>query len=108
MAKVHSWFDRYGTWTLLVGYYIPGVRHVTAVVAGTSGLSPAHFSIFAYTGAVIWSATFIAVGYFFGDHWSQVLEQVNRHVKMVTWTIVIFIALYLIWRVWHFKKRGSK
>jgi len=108
MDRVHSWFDRFGTWTLLVGYFVPGVRHVTAVVAGTSGLRPMLFSIFAYTGAVIWSMTFIGVGYFFGDQWSQVLEQVNRHIKKVTWTIVICIVLYLIWRFWHFRKRISK
>ena len=38
MALVHRWFDRIGHWALFVGYYIAGVRHLTAVVAGTSGL----------------------------------------------------------------------
>jgi membrane protein YqaA with SNARE-associated domain len=27
LDKVHAWFDRFGTWTLLIGYFIPGVRH---------------------------------------------------------------------------------
>jgi len=105
MGKVHSWFDRFGTWTLLVGYFVPGVRHVTAVVAGTSGLRPLLFSIFAYSGALIWSATFIALGFFFGDEWSQVLNQVDRHIVKVTWCFVVLIALYLILR---FRKRVGK
>src|ERR1700719_3532432 len=36
LAKVHVWFDRVGHWALLIGYYIAGVRHFTAIVAGTS------------------------------------------------------------------------
>ena len=36
LARVHSWFERRGRWTLLVGYFIPGVRHLTGYVAGVS------------------------------------------------------------------------
>ena len=105
MEKVHSWFDRIGTWTLLAGYFIPGVRHVTAIVAGTSKLRPLLFAVFAYSGALIWAGTFISLGFFFGDHWSQVLNQVDRHIVKVTWTVVILAALYLIWR---FRKKGGR
>ena len=98
IEKVHAWFDRFGTWTLLVGYFIPGVRHVTAIVAGTSKLRYLLFSIFAYSGAMIWAATFISIGFCFGDQWSQVLKQVDRHIVKVTWGIVILLVFYLILR----------
>ena len=38
IRRVHDWFDRIGHWALLAGYFIPGVRHFTAIVAGTSKL----------------------------------------------------------------------
>ena len=95
--KVHTWFDRYGTWTLLFGYFIPGVRHLTAVVAGTSKLRPLLFSVFAYSGALIWAATFIGIGYFFGDQWSQVLDQVHRHSVVAAWIALALLASYLAW-----------
>jgi len=38
MSRVHAWFDRTGRWSLLVGYFIPGVRHLAGFVAGTSKL----------------------------------------------------------------------
>jgi len=103
--RVHAWFGRFGTWTLLVGYFMPGVRHVTAIVAGTSTLRPLLFAIFAYSGALIWSATFIGLGFFFGDQWSQVLGQVHEHLVIIAWGAVVFISLYLTWR---FRKRASK
>src|ERR1700676_5134716 len=30
IQKAHAWFDRVGHWGLTFGYFIPGVRHVSA------------------------------------------------------------------------------
>ncbi len=102
MDRVHAWFDRFGTWTLLIGYFVPGVRHLTAVIAGTSKLEPHLFAIFAYSGALIWSATFMGLGYFFGDQWSQVLNQVHRHLRISAW---IFLAVVIIFLIWTYRKK---
>jgi len=104
LDRVHAWFGRFGTWTLLMGYFIPGVRHLTAVVAGTSKLRPLVFALFAYSGALIWSATFMGVGYYFGDQWSQVLEQVQRHLDILTWIALVLVVIYLAWR--HQRRRN--
>ncbi len=80
IARVHRWFSRIGRWTLLVGYYVPGVRHLVALVAGASGLRFGSFALFAYTGALIWSCTFICVGFIFGRQWPSVLERIHGHV----------------------------
>jgi membrane protein DedA with SNARE-associated domain len=98
LDRMHRWFDRFGTWMLLIGYFIPGVRHLTAIVAGTSRLRPSLFALFAYTGAMIWSATFIGVGYYFGEQWSYVLKQVHRHLVILTWIALVCIIFYLVWR----------
>lgn len=42
-----------GYWLLMIGYFIPGVRHITALGAGISRISFRPFMVFAYTGAVI-------------------------------------------------------
>ena len=70
LDRVHTWFERFGRWMLLIGYFIPGVRHLTAIVAGTSKMEYLHFSFYAYTGALLWSGTFIAIGYFLGERWA--------------------------------------
>jgi membrane protein DedA with SNARE-associated domain len=105
LDRVHSWFDRFGTWTLVIGYFIPGVRHFTAIVAGTSELNPRLFAIFAYSGALIWSATFIGLGYFFGEQWSQVLEQVHHNAVRVAFCAIGIVLLFLIWSLW--KRKGK-
>jgi membrane protein DedA with SNARE-associated domain len=67
LAKAHAWFERFGKWTLLFGYFIPGVRHLTGYIAGTTQLEYRYFAIFAYIGAAVWTLVFLAIGYFFGE-----------------------------------------
>jgi membrane protein DedA with SNARE-associated domain len=71
LEKVHGWFHRIGKWALTVGYFVPGDRHFTALVAGASELQYPKFAAFAYTGGLIWSLTFVSLGYFLGETWSQ-------------------------------------
>lgn len=69
--KTHAWCERRGKWSLILGYYIPGVRHLIGIVAGTTDMSYRNFSLFAYTGVLIWGSTFLSIGYFFFDEWKQ-------------------------------------
>lgn len=67
IKKAHEWFEKFGTWALLVGYFIPGVRHLTGLCAGTTEVHFSRFFLFAFCGAFIWVSTFLSIGYFFGD-----------------------------------------
>ncbi len=93
--RVHRWFDRVGRWTLLVGYYIPGVRHLVALAAGASGLRFGMFALSAYSGALIWSCTFISVGYFFGRQWPSVLARIHGHVRLAAVIALGALLVYL-------------
>jgi membrane protein DedA with SNARE-associated domain len=62
-----SWFSRIGKWILIIGYFIPLFRHLVGFIAGGAKLNFKDFALFAYTGAVIWSLTFLSIGYFFNE-----------------------------------------
>jgi membrane protein DedA with SNARE-associated domain len=62
--KAHNWFEKIGKWALVIGYFIPGVRHVTGYVAGALKLCYRHFAPFAYFGGLVWSSLFMGLGYF--------------------------------------------
>ncbi|BBB15158.1 alkaline phosphatase DedA family [Candidatus Rickettsiella viridis] len=63
--RAHNWFERFGKWALCIGYFIPGVRHLTGYVAGALKLCYKHFAIFAYCGGIAWASLFMSLGYFF-------------------------------------------
>jgi membrane protein DedA with SNARE-associated domain len=96
--QVHDWFHRMGRFTLTIGYYIPGVRHLTAYVAGASELEAPIFAIFAYSGALLWSASFITLGYFLGENWEKASAQVHGYLIGAFALAAVAGALYWLWR----------
>ena len=80
LGKIHEWFDRLGHWALFAGYFVAGVRHFTAIVAGTSGLEYRSFAAYAYSGGAVWVASFLTLGYFVGEDWKQIAEILQRYV----------------------------
>ncbi len=95
LLKVHQWFDRIGHWLLTNGYFIPGVRHFTALVAGMSGMRYRAFAPYAYSGAMLWVSTFLGIGYVLGDRWKQVFEDLHREML-----IVIVAGTLIAWAIW--------
>lgn len=99
LANVHRWFEKAGHWTLVFGYYIIGVRHLTAVVAGMSKLEYPTFITYAWTGGAVWVATFLTLGYFLGEDWRPVAELVHRYVVYASVAIVAGAAVwYFLWK----------
>jgi membrane protein DedA with SNARE-associated domain len=96
--KVHAWFERAGRWSLFFGYYIAGVRHFTAMVAGASNLEYPRFAVFAYAGAFTWVSVFLFVGYFVGDQWERASEQFHHYIVIGSVGIGVILGLYLLVR----------
>jgi membrane protein DedA with SNARE-associated domain len=106
IQRVHDWFHHLGHWALLIGYFIPGVRHFTAIVAGTSKLEWPPFALFAYSGAAIWVGTFLFIGYHFGDRFPEILALVDHHLKLASIVAGLLLAPWLAFRFFA-KKRSS-
>lgn len=99
IQKAHQWFERAGRWGLFFGYFVPGVRHFTALVAGASELDVVSFMLFAYSGAIVWVSTFICLGYFLGERWREISERVHRDVAITAAILAVLLLIaYLLWR----------
>jgi membrane protein DedA with SNARE-associated domain len=64
LAKATKWFEKFGPATLFFGYFVPGVRHFTGIVAGATQLKYKKFALFAYSGGLCWASLFLTIGYF--------------------------------------------
>ena len=108
IRNIHDWFDRIGHWALLFGYFVAGVRHFTAIVAGTSKLEYRSFALFAYSGAVVFVSTFLFLGYHFGKRWEEILSLVEHHLKL--WSIVggVVIVLYVLGHYLYLRRRKTR
>lgn len=104
--KAHAWFERFGKWTLFIGYFIPGIRHFTGFSAGMTYLSYREFALFAYSGAVVWVTTFLSIGYFFGSYWFSVFEKIEIRIDDIMTVAILVGLIYLV--IYLVRKRNSK
>jgi len=93
LAKTQQWFEDWGKYVLIIGYFVPGVRHFTGIVAGASKLSPVVFARFAYSGALVWSSSFITLGYTVGERWKHLYQQLEPVVLVGATMVFLGLAV---------------
>jgi membrane protein DedA with SNARE-associated domain len=98
LDRVHNWFHRIGRWTLTFGYFVPGVRHFTAYVAGTAYMPYPEFAAFGYSGGLLWCLTFVSLGYFFGDRWERILQRMHQNILFAVIVAGSVALSYFIFR----------
>ncbi len=103
LARVQAWFHRVGKWALFFGYFIVGVRHLTALVAGASRVRFRVFALFAYTGGLLWALSYIFLGYFLGEELPRVSPELRRFFLISSGLIFLLISAFFLFR--HFKNR---
>ncbi|WP_066315811.1 DedA family protein [Bacillus sp. FJAT-29814] len=97
-------FQKIGPTVLLIGYFIPGVRHLAAYIAAINKYPFRKFLVFAYTGAFIWTFTFITLGSKLGQDWKQVEAYVSKYsIFLILFILIILIIFYYFW-----KKKSKK
>lgn len=92
IEQTKKWFEEIGKWALFFGYFIIGLRHLSAFVAGMVKLRFKQFALFAYSGLLIWVATLFTLGYTLGYSWQRELN-VIRYVGIFV-AIAALIAIY--------------
>jgi membrane protein DedA with SNARE-associated domain len=101
-VRTQRWFARFGHWLLTFGYFVPGVRHLTAIAAGSAPISYRDFARAAYPGAVLWCCVFIGIGYWAGDRWEQVASAFEGHGRLVLLAVALAGG---VWALTRFVRR---
>lgn len=102
LDMVNNWYNRFGKFVLIIGYFLPGIRHVTAFAAGMSRMKYSSFALYAYAGGIIWSLTFITLGNVLGVHWTRVTELTHR---LVFWIVGLALVAGLLYGLFYWRRR---
>jgi membrane protein DedA with SNARE-associated domain len=105
LQTARQWLARFGKWSLLIGYFIPGVRHFTGLATGSISMPYRTFALFAYSGAIIWVSLFVSIGFFFGNFCFSFLETLDLDITWLIGISIGFLALCFIFKnkTSHFK-----
>lgn len=97
LQTIRVFYDKYGRFALLIGYFIPGIRHLSAFFAGINNMPYRQFAIFAYTGALLWTTIFFALGYWLGHEWHYITYFSNRIFvpAIIFVSLILFLITYL-------------
>ena len=100
MDKAKSLFKKYDTALILSFRFIYGVRNITAIMLGLSGVSHKKFFILNFIGAGVWAVTFTYGGYFAGEAFRKAMAYFGKGVFFVLLAIIAgAVAL------WFFRAR---
>src|SRR5699024_4259749 len=92
VIRTNQLFHKYGSFVLFVCYFIPGVRHVAAYLAGITHLSFNRFALFAYSGALVWVSVFLTIGHRLGKNWRMILTYFYEYI----WLVPLFLGVSAI------------
>jgi len=98
IQNAKRFYVRYGKFALFIGYFIPGVRHLTAIFAGSSIMPYPVFAAFAYAGAALWTIVFMNIGFFLGEKWHRVSAYSNRYIIPFVLVVTIFLIIAIYWK----------
>jgi membrane protein DedA with SNARE-associated domain len=104
VAKAEAYYARHGGKTVLLGRFVPVVRSMGSLVAGTAGMGWGRFLLFEVPGAVAWSALHVLIGYALGQAFFANRDRVEGYLS---WGgLGILVALVLL--VWGSRKLAAR
>jgi len=96
-----SWLERYDTGFILSFRFIYGVRNFSSFALGLSAVRWDRFLRLNLCAALLWAASFVAVGYFLGHAFRAMLGDIARSFGIVMLGVFVAIAggLWLLHRL---------
>jgi len=88
VTKAHTFFDRYGSKTIVLARFVPVVRTFAPIVAGVANMRYRTFVVYNIIGGVLWGAGITTLGYFLGQ-----VGWVKNNIEVA---IVAIIAVSLL------------
>jgi membrane-associated protein len=67
IQRTQAFFEKHGGKTIFLARFVPIIRTFTPFVAGVSKMPYGYFITWNFIGGATWVATFILLGYFFGN-----------------------------------------
>jgi membrane protein DedA with SNARE-associated domain len=107
LDTAEGWFKKYGLWTVVFGYYVPGIRHFTCYLAGVSGVSKLRYIMFAGIGALLWCLTFLTLGHFIGVNAPRIMDVIH-HYMGISVAVIAVIAAIILFIYFRIRKRKAR
>ncbi len=95
--KMEQYFERYGTWTLFWGRFIPfGVRNGLIITAAFSNVRFVHFAISDLLAMSISTSLLFWLGYRYADHLETIIIYIRQSSVLIIVLTIILVTLLVL------------
>lgn len=97
VERAHTFFERFGSWTIIVGRFVPIVRTVATVMAGVGRMRFGVYAMYSVIGGVVWADGVLLLGHELGK-----IKFVRDHAGYVDYVVIGVVVLGLIPAAVHY------
>lgn len=97
VTRSSRFFERFGSWTIIIGRFVPVVRTIATVMAGVARMKFATYALYSAIGGILWTVGIISAGYGLGH-----VDFVQRNKGKIDYVILAVVVLGLVPVLIHF------
>jgi membrane-associated protein len=97
VTRAERFFARFGAVTVLLARFVPIVRTVVTVLAGTAKMRFSVYAVWTVIGAVIWADGVLLIGYALGH-----VDFVRQHKGWIDYAVIAVVVISLVPTAIHY------
>lgn len=87
IKRTELFYEKYGSWTVVLSRFVPIVRTVAPFLAGVSNMSRRKFIALSLFGAILWGSIITLIGYLFGKYINL------QHIVYISFSLMIIASI---------------
>jgi membrane-associated protein len=107
LDKTSEFFEKHGNKALVIGRFVPFVRTYITVIAGVTLMERRRFFIWSAVGAVLWVTSIVLLGFFLGETFPALGENIDYAVLAILAFSVIPVAYEWLKHRRHNRRRAA-
>lgn len=95
LKNVEKWYNKNCLLTVFFTRFIPGIRSLASIPAGTFKLNLKNYLLLTFIGFLIWNSFLVSLGYYFGEYWELSLNYASQ-IEFATLILFAAIIFYFL------------
>ena len=102
VVKAHSFFDKYGSKTIVLARFVPIVRTFAPIVAGVGTMRYRTFVTYNIIGALLWAVGVTTLGYYLGE-----ISWIESNIEVALIAIVVVSVVPMVIEVLRHRRQAA-